>query len=744
MLDFERALSIGLALRIERPTTLEKGLDRLLVLGVRASSKGKAGTASQSSCSPTSTPMGSGSSLPPRRPTTPTAETRAGHAARAGAGTCGLAGRTNPRPRRPKPAATARCSRAPSGSNREALVDVDGADGGGVRPRRADAGRALARHRRVRGSAALLRDPRLVRAGTARRTRGAARPARRPAARGADGHPALRSAAGGAAGNPAGRKSRRGDAARGHGARGAAAALARLGAVGSRGFRAPIPTGTCSRCSAPTRAPPPMRCARCSGPQYLDGLIVALGSADPEAERADLQARSAHLVSLFQSLGLGVDPADHPVVLLGGLGAAAGARGAGRAALRQRGARGRLSRLAARRPASPTCSPGQDKQAKPFGDRRQPLLWLRGTDRAARGARGSGLRRPRSRTAAGRLAGGPARAGARQPVGEDAAVAAAAETGGRGPARRRPLAAARQSTGQAGRPHQPLRRSAQTAQPAAVGDAGPRLFRETLDLHGHRLDAWITSLATRRLDELRSKQGQGLYVGAFGWVEDLEPAGRPMALPSTKPVKPASSAGWVHTPSPAHAATAAILRSGQLSHAGRSTGKLLGVDISSRRVREVDDLFEGIRQGQSLGAMLGYRFERALHDVTQPAARWLSRAAARIRAADCREAAAGRRRGRRTGRPRRYGAAPAQGRDPLGQRRPADDRQRRRTGDRDADRRPGRPRRRGQRRGARRERLPGGAGQPAAGGCQPRSPRPRRGAPAGAGVRASAAKRSRA
>jgi hypothetical protein len=74
----------------------------------------------------------------------------------------------------------------------------------------------------------------------------------------------------------------------------------------------------------------------------------------------------------------------------------------------------------------------------------------------------------------------------------------------------------------------------------------------------------------------------------------------------------------VHTPSPAHAATAAILRSGQLSHAGQSAGKLLGVDVSSRRVREVDDLFEGIRQGQSLGAMLGYRFERALHDVTSP------------------------------------------------------------------------------------------------------------------------------
>jgi hypothetical protein len=142
-----------------------------------------------------------------------------------------------------------------------------------------------------------------------------------------------------------------------------------------------------------------------------------------------------------------------------------------------------------------------------------------------------------------------------------------------------------------------------------------RLARDTIDIHAHRLDAWLTSLATRRLSELRQAQPAGVHVGAYGWLVDLKPGATPDT--PTHPIRePAGEAGYVHAPSIAHAATAAILRGGQLAHAGQGTGKLLAVDLSSKRVREVDAVLDALRRGQSLGAVLGYRFERALHDST--------------------------------------------------------------------------------------------------------------------------------
>src|SRR4029079_19780433 len=40
----------------------------------------------------------------------------------------------------------------------------------------------------------------------------------------------------------------------------------------------------------------------------------------------------------------------------------------------------------------------------------------------------------------------------------------------------------------------------------------------------------------------------------------------------------------------------------------------LAIDLSSARVRLAESLLDGIRQGQELGAQLGYRWERALHE----------------------------------------------------------------------------------------------------------------------------------
>jgi hypothetical protein len=42
---------------------------------------------------------------------------------------------------------------------------------------------------------------------------------------------------------------------------------------------------------------------------------------------------------------------------------------------------------------------------------------------------------------------------------------------------------------------------------------------------------------------------------------------------------------------------------------------LLAIDLSSERVRLANFLLDGVRQGQPLGALLGYRFERRLHEL---------------------------------------------------------------------------------------------------------------------------------
>ncbi len=126
-----------------------------------------------------------------------------------------------------------------------------------------------------------------------------------------------------------------------------------------------------------------------------------------------------------------------------------------------------------------------------------------------------------------------------------------------------------------------------------------RLAASTLDAATYRLDAWVTAVATDRLRALRATRPDGVHIGGFGYVQNLQPATR---RPST---------GYVHAPSAAHAATAGVLRSGYLTHGGEA----LAVDLSSGRVRLALELLDAVREGQTLGAALGYRFERELHDT---------------------------------------------------------------------------------------------------------------------------------
>jgi len=128
-----------------------------------------------------------------------------------------------------------------------------------------------------------------------------------------------------------------------------------------------------------------------------------------------------------------------------------------------------------------------------------------------------------------------------------------------------------------------------------------RLAFEVLDVYSHRLDAWITSLASRRLRAMReSKEATATRIGGYSWVENLH-----------RDPEDVDVDGYVHAPSLHHAATAAVLRSGFRAHRGEET---LAVNLTSRRARIARWLLGGVRRGQELGSLLGYRFERALHD----------------------------------------------------------------------------------------------------------------------------------
>src|SRR5262249_9466064 len=79
-------------------------------------------------------------------------------------------------------------------------------------------------------------------------------------------------------------------------------------------------------------------------------------------------------------------------------------------------------------------------------------------------------------------------------------------------------------------------------------------------------------------------------------------------------VEEADNAGFIHAPSPHHAVVAAVLRNAYVTHFDPDVPEKMAVNLSSARVRTALDFLEGVRNGQELGALLGYQFERGLHD----------------------------------------------------------------------------------------------------------------------------------
>ncbi|MFC9397447.1 hypothetical protein ACFTWS_30430 [Streptomyces sp. NPDC057027] len=169
------------------------------------------------------------------------------------------------------------------------------------------------------------------------------------------------------------------------------------------------------------------------------------------------------------------------------------------------------------------------------------------------------------------------------------------------------------------------------------GEELERLLAQNLDTTSHRLDAWITSLATKRLAWLRrpgSSYRYGCHLGGYGWLLDVVPRAAqppqvpverrpegertdPLAAPGTatpwRLFEATDTAGPIHAPSLAQATTAAVLRAAQRAH-GDLPDAPTAIDLPSRRARTASWILDGVRQGQPLGALLGYRFERALQD----------------------------------------------------------------------------------------------------------------------------------
>ncbi len=161
-----------------------------------------------------------------------------------------------------------------------------------------------------------------------------------------------------------------------------------------------------------------------------------------------------------------------------------------------------------------------------------------------------------------------------------------------------------------------------------------RLFAEHIDTLNYRLDPWQTALFDRRLRQQRglssanAERRTGIYIGSYGYLENVRASrARRRKLPEDSlPVElrervdnlylNPQNGGYVHAPSLNHATAAAILRNGYLTHSSPADREKLSVNLSSERVRRAKYLIEGVRNGQTLEALLGYQFERGLHDWT--------------------------------------------------------------------------------------------------------------------------------
>ena len=138
-----------------------------------------------------------------------------------------------------------------------------------------------------------------------------------------------------------------------------------------------------------------------------------------------------------------------------------------------------------------------------------------------------------------------------------------------------------------------------------------RLFTTALDTCSHRFEAWITSLATKRLSSMRTTTPEGSHLGGYGWVENVRPrAGREtQTLPDGRIALVQENAdGYVHNAAMTHAAAASVLRN--------TAGGGEHVKLASDRAGKALRILEDVRSGETLGSALGHRFERGLRGAS--------------------------------------------------------------------------------------------------------------------------------
>jgi hypothetical protein len=152
-------------------------------------------------------------------------------------------------------------------------------------------------------------------------------------------------------------------------------------------------------------------------------------------------------------------------------------------------------------------------------------------------------------------------------------------------------------------------------------DRRAMLTGEIIDCASFRYDAWVTSLATARLAEMQSRT-KGTQLGAWGAVRGIQrrqqsPVAATGTIPDGTEVSRANG-GFVLAPSPRQASAAGVLRAAWLAHGGPSgnAGAPFATGLTSGAVRRALAVAEGMRNGQQLGALLGYQLERAIHDVS--------------------------------------------------------------------------------------------------------------------------------
>jgi len=146
-------------------------------------------------------------------------------------------------------------------------------------------------------------------------------------------------------------------------------------------------------------------------------------------------------------------------------------------------------------------------------------------------------------------------------------------------------------------------------------EAQMKAMSEAIDLNSYRLDAWITSLAASRIDQIRGVSGhdKGIYFGVYGWIEDLEKDPTPINPQSLTDIY-REAGGIIHTPGAAQTIASSIFKNTFLAHEQEEVSNPFTINLTSDRLQKSQFLLEGIRQGQQLEALLGYQLERHLHE----------------------------------------------------------------------------------------------------------------------------------